>query len=163
MKTNLFLDFNNDKENETDYKSNISQNLDEKHNISLHKKPAYKNISNETKMQLEEFDEHVNKTKNLLLEKIYMFENEIKVLTEKNKSLQSDLNVLKNYFKDVQIDRNNWEIYYKSLQSENKYLLTKLKSTKEVKENNDVDSFQEVPRKRRKITNENAYQLYSKE
>ena len=137
---------------------NISQNLDE--NISLQKKPAYNNISNETKTQLEEFDEHENKIKQMLLKNIYIYENENKILTEKNKSLQSDLKLLNTYFKDVQVDRNNWEVYYKKLQSENNYLLTKLESTKEVKDNNDV----KIPTKSRKITKENTHtnQLYSK-
>ena len=160
LKTNLFLDFNNDEENETDYKMNISQTLDEKQTISLHKKPAYNNISTEIKNQLEELDEHENKIKQMLLKNIYMYENENKILTEKNKSVQKDLKLLNTYFKDVQVDRNNWEVYYKTLQSEKKYLLTKLESTKEVKENNDA----ELSTKWIKITKENTHtsQLYSK-
>ena len=138
----------------------ISQNLDEKQTISLHKKPAYNNISNETKKQLEEINEHENKIKNKLLEKIYMFENENKMLTEKNKSFQSDLNVLKPYLKDVENDRNNWKSYYKKLQSQNKYLLNK----QEVKGNDDADSLKELPKKKRPKTNKEVHtnQLYSK-
>ena len=74
--------------------------------------------------------------------------------------MQTDLKVLNTYFKDTQVDRNNWVNYYKKLQSENKYLLTKLESTKEVKDNNDG----ELPTKRRKISKEKTHtnQLYSK-
>ena len=96
----------------------------------------------------------------MLLKKIYIYENENKILTEKNKSLQKDLKVLNTYFKDLQVDRNNWVNYYEKLQSENKYFLTKLEDTKEVKDNIDV----KTPKKRRKITKENTHtnQLYSK-
>ena len=89
-----------------------------------------------------------------------MFENENKMLTDKNKSLQKDLKILNTYFKDLQVDRNNWVNYYEKLQSENKYFLTKLEDTKEVKDNIDV----KTPKKRRKITKENihTHQLYSK-
>ena len=138
-------------------KSNILQTLDDKLNTISSTKLVYESISNETEKQLEELDEHERKIKKLLLKNILILENENKTLAEKNKKNKTVLIVLKTYLKDVMFDANNWEINYKKLMLENKYLLTKLESIKQIRRNNDADSLKELPREKRKITKENTH------
>ena len=113
--------------------------------------------SNEIRKHLEELNDYDNKINERLLKKINKIENENGLLTESNKTAEICLKKLKVILKNVRVDANNWKKKCNKLELKNKDLLVKIQSAKEVCDNNDVAKFNEIPKKKSKITKENNY------
>ena len=123
-------------------------------NISPPDEYLKNDFSNQIKVKLEEINNNENKINDVLLKKITEF---IKETKELNKSSPIDLNKLKTSMKNVQKDVENLKENYKILQLKNKDLLVKLQNINKLKNSTDVDHFEQLPRKRRKLINENNY------
>ena len=103
-------------------------------------------FSEKIKQQLDKISYYDNKINDLLLEKSNELVKENKVLTEINKRCQIELKSLKISLRNAQKSANHEKVNYKMLKLENKKLLLK---------SNDVGHSEELPRKKRKLLNEN--------
>ena len=130
-------------------------------NIKSYETFSYKGCSEEIGKQLEKINEYNNKMNKLLLQKIITFENENQMLTNMNKGYQTELKHLETSLRNSKNEVHNIKENYQRLRSENKNLLAKLQSIKELEEHNRVDCLEVLPRKRRKVKNENSHNSFS--
>ena len=129
-------EINNESENshkESDYKSHISETINNNLNISSDKNQLYKEFSKETEKQLKEIHDNDNKIYELLLHKVLDFVNENKTLIEKNIFFQKQLSTLKEATKDVQNYSEMLKQNYKLIQVKND-LLVVLQRSKMIRE-----------------------------
>ena len=105
--------------------------------------------------QLEIISDFDNKIDDLLLEKITELLTENKKLKEINKKSQIELESLKTSMRNSQKDVEHEKVNFKMLQLKNKNLLLKLQNINKLMKSNDVDHSEELPRKKRKLLNEN--------
>ena len=131
------------------------RDVDDKPDKRSYKKLVNKRISNNIEMQLEKLNVYDKTIYELMLKKVFEFQNENKMLTEKNQRSHINLKSLKTCLSNVQSDVENWKNNYKILQLKNKNLLAKLLSTTKVLETNDSDLSENL-RSKSKLTEKSA-------
>ena len=158
----MFLENDNEKGDETEYRSNTLQTLDENRNKSNPDKYVNKGFSSEIEQQLEELNEYEYKINGLLLKKITEFSKENKILTGIIKTSVIKLDSLKKSLqkaqKDVEIVKEKSEMLHLT----NKDLLKKFKTFNKLPMHNDDKHSETVPRKKIISVKENNNTLSSK-